>query len=644
MFTIYKVHEDQVIDFAALELQKYLRMMMPEEYIIEIKSGDGDGFRLGLLEDFGLPNEAADPVQDDIVHVDTTERGGILAGSNPRSVLFAVYRMLRLNGCRFLFPGAEGERIPVQPLKPQKYHKAADHRIRGRTVEGRPTFEQVLASLDFYAKEELNVFGCYGVSGYHHYYYQHNHNSVNRPPEYFDLELADTQWRGLYEVEAQKRGMMIFSGEHEMIPNALGIKEADRFLYKEGKKQLSPEVIECLAMMNGERKLNKNDILFTNVCMSRADIREKMAQAIVHEIETRPNLQAFGCTVADTSNNHCECENCQKKIPSDWFVMILNRIDELLTEKGLSTKVVFAFYVDMIFAPETEVIKNPDRFYLMYCPISRTYTKSLTEDSVYPTEVVKYVRNNWEAPKDQESLIALMKKWQEKFPGSCYVYEYHFWYHQLRDPGMMAIARRVHEDVWSYRFTGMHGCVQDGSNKGFWPNGFMMHIFDEAMMNRDCDFEAEVADFFRANYGKNWEYARDYLQAISDAFNHKYMSGEMSVNEDYGPHYNPGHAASLAKVEKLADDLLAFVENLEYEHRVEYLGWKLLTFHAKYCKELAKILTVKCQGNTPKATEMFNQFLLDFGKHDIEIERWFDFGLMGGALKPIVTKLPKIEF
>ena len=643
MFTIYKVHEDQVIDFAAMELQKYLRMMMPNEPLIEIKSGDGDGFRLGLLQDFGLPNEAEDPVIDDIVHIDTTARGGILAGSNARSTLFAVYRLLRLNGCRFLFAGPEGERIPVKPLEGKQYHKAADHRFRGRTLEGRPTFEQVLASLDFYAKEELNTFGCYGVSGYHRYYYSHTHNNINRPPEFFDHELADTQWRGLYEVEAQKRGMVILSGEHEMIPHALGLKESDRFLYKEGKKELPPEIIPYLAMINGERKIHKNDILYTNVCMSKPEMRERMAQAVVAEVESRPQLSIFGCTVADTSNNHCECEDCQKKIPSDWYVMILNRIDELLTQKGIATRILFAFYVDMIFAPETERFNNPDRFIFQYCPISRSYTASLTEDSIYP-EPISYVRNKWEAPKSNEGLMALFKKWKAVYPGPCTVFEYHYWYHQFRDPGMMAIARRVYEDVLSYKITGMDGCMQDGSNKSFWPNGFMMHIYNEAMMNRDCDFDAEVADFFQANYGKHWEYARDYLQAISDAFNHKYMSGEMSIDPDRGPHYNPGHAESLAKVEKLADDLIAFVETLEYEHRVEYLGWKLLTFHAKYCKEVAKMLIVKCQGNNAQAIEMFAQFLLDFGKHDIEIERWFDFGLMGGALKPIITKLPKIEF
>ncbi len=644
MIAIYKLRDDPVLDFAAGELKKYLRMMQPEENQITIAADPKaqSGYRLGLLEDFGLSNEAADPVMDDVVHVDTTENGGILAGSNSRSVLFAVYRFLRLNGCRFLFPGAEGERIPVKKPTPQSYHKAADHRIRGRTIEGRPSFEQVIASLDFYAKEELNAFGCFAVSTYHNYYYSHAYNAANREPEYWDPQLADTQWRGLYETEAQKRGMMIISGEHEMIPHALGLMECDRFLYKEGKKELPPEIIPYLAEIKGERKLFAKDIFATNVCMSKPDIREKMAQAVVHEIETRPHLQIFGCTVADGTNNHCECPDCRKKIPSDWFVLVLNRIDQLLTEKKIDTKVQLAFYVDMIFAPETERLVNPDRFILQYCPISRTYTKTLQEDAVYP-EPMKYVRNNWEAPSSQEMLMALFQKWKEVFPGTCYVFEYHYWIHQFRDPGMMAMARRVYEDVLSYRYTGMVGCMQDGSNKSFWPNGFMMHIYNEAMVNRDCDYEEEVKDFFSSAYGESWEVARDYLEAISQAFDHKYMCGESSADLKQGVHYNPDHAASLGKVKEITQKLLDFEKTVQPKHRVEYLAWKLLAHHAKYCAGLAEIMVVKCQGDTPKAIEMADAFFADFGKLDVALERWFDFELAAQSLKAIIKKKPKLE-
>ena len=102
---IYKKRANHTIDFAAEELKKYLRMMMPEKGDIPITLDPAatQGFRLGLLEDFDLPCDCKDPNLDDIVHIEADAKGGILAGSNPRSVLFAVYRYLKLNGCRFLF-------------------------------------------------------------------------------------------------------------------------------------------------------------------------------------------------------------------------------------------------------------------------------------------------------------------------------------------------------------------------------------------------------------------------------------------------------------------------------------------------------------------------------------------------------------
>ena len=57
MLTIRKVRADQVIDVAAEELKKYLRMMMPRcgEVAIDYDAKAETGFRLGLLEDFGIP-------------------------------------------------------------------------------------------------------------------------------------------------------------------------------------------------------------------------------------------------------------------------------------------------------------------------------------------------------------------------------------------------------------------------------------------------------------------------------------------------------------------------------------------------------------------------------------------------------------
>ena len=105
MYTINKIRANHVIDFAAEELKKYMRMMMPRcgEIAIELAPDAADGYRLGLMSDFGLDTSEAEDIElDDILHIDTDEQGGIIAGSNPRSVLLAVYRFLTINGCRWL--------------------------------------------------------------------------------------------------------------------------------------------------------------------------------------------------------------------------------------------------------------------------------------------------------------------------------------------------------------------------------------------------------------------------------------------------------------------------------------------------------------------------------------------------------------
>ena len=92
MLTIKKTRADHVIDYAAEELKKYLRMMMPEcgEITIEYKPEAKEGFRLGLLEDFGLPFEGEDAVLDDVIHVDTTAEGGILAGDGAKDIAVVI--------------------------------------------------------------------------------------------------------------------------------------------------------------------------------------------------------------------------------------------------------------------------------------------------------------------------------------------------------------------------------------------------------------------------------------------------------------------------------------------------------------------------------------------------------------------------
>jgi len=650
MIQIKKARLDIVIDFAAEELKKYLRMMMPEEKVVKIsyEPEAKDGFRLGLLEDFGLPCETDNALLDDIVHIDTDECGGILAGSNPRSVLFAVYRYLRLNGCRFLFPGAEGEVIPRKPVEPQKYHKLADHRFRGHSIEGAPSLEQVLDYIDWHAKEELNSFGSYDIFCYMRYYYLHVHNETNRSPEYMDDEMVETQWRALFEYELEKRGQRLHGGGHSLLPEVMGVDPKDTVAYAQGTKEIPEEVIPMLALRNGKRQLYRNKsnvprLFFTNLCYSQKKVRDRFVERVVARIEESPNVFLSGASFADGARNHCECPECSKKRPADWLVMMLNQVDEELTKKGMDNMVNISFYVDNVFAPSVERIKNPRRFMLTFCPISRNYVDGIDNLDNLP-EPIEYVRNAYEIPKTMPQLYALLKEWKKVFDGPVTVFEYHFWRHQYRDPGLASISRRIYEDVRSYLPTGMAGCMQDGSNKSFFPHGFHGHIYAEALVNRDCDYEAEQADYFSHFYGEDWKVVKKYLDDITAAFDHRYMCGLNSSDPIKGDYYNPAMADSLANVKELAAQMREVIAaHAMLPTRPQSAAWRILLRHTEYCERLAAIMTEKCIGHTKYALEMFEAFKKDFGKYDIELDRWLDFYTCFQSLFIMTKQKPEIE-
>ena len=76
MFYINKITSNSTVDFAAEELKKYLRMMMPEGGDVKISYNPDarDGFRLGLMEDLGLDtSDAEDTFLYDILYIDCDE-------------------------------------------------------------------------------------------------------------------------------------------------------------------------------------------------------------------------------------------------------------------------------------------------------------------------------------------------------------------------------------------------------------------------------------------------------------------------------------------------------------------------------------------------------------------------------------------
>ena len=292
MFTIKKMRDDQTISFAADELKKYLWSMMPKSgnTPISLEPGATEGFRLGLLEDFGLPNEAEDILLDDVVHIDTTENGGILAGSNPRSILLAVYRYLQENGCRWLFPGVDGELIPMQDVKPTQYHKMADCRFRGQCNEGAEFQPNMMEIIDFTPKIGMNVFMIefFNPKSYYNSYYTHAGNPAREPEPIPEMHTT-IQWKRQCEAEIAKRGLQFHDMGHGWCAEPFGIKIED---YYAKDLKYPKEMQQYVAMTDGQRGLFKGRqrMYDTNICMSNPKAREIANRAVVDYAEKHRNV------------------------------------------------------------------------------------------------------------------------------------------------------------------------------------------------------------------------------------------------------------------------------------------------------------------------------------------------------------------
>jgi len=134
------------------------------------------------------------------------------------------------------------------------------------------------------------------------------------------------------------------------------------------------DMVQYLAEIDGKRGLFDGRPANTQFCMSNPKARKMFVDFVVKYAEDHSNIDYLHVWLADNVNNHCECSECCKKIPSDYYVVLMNDLDKALSAKRLDTKIVFIAYLDTIYPPELEKIENSSRFSLLIAPISRCYS------------------------------------------------------------------------------------------------------------------------------------------------------------------------------------------------------------------------------------------------------------------------------
>ena len=188
------------------------------------------------------------------------------------------------------------------------------------------------------------------------------------------------------------------------------------------------EIEPYLAQIKGKRDFfgEPGRAVNTNLCLSNPVARRKMVSAIADYAYFHSNVDYLHVWMADSCNNHCECDECNKRTPSDWYVILMNEIDAELIERGLDTRIVFCCYVDTTWPAETETLNHPERFTLLLGAISRKYTESVSP-KIADIEIGKYVKNNIKLLETVDEYIAYALEWQKRCKIPIFVYEYHFW-------------------------------------------------------------------------------------------------------------------------------------------------------------------------------------------------------------------------
>ncbi len=637
MFYINKNITNTVVDFAAEELKKYIRMMVPRGGDVEINYAPDakDGFRLGLMQDFGLPtDEAKDLFFDDIVYINTDKQGGIIAGSNPRSVLLAVYQYLKENGCRWLFPGIDGEYIPIKELEPVNYRHFADQRIRAQCNEGAENQASVLETIDFTPKLGMNAYMLEFDIPFIYYdrYYSHISNE-NREKESVTKEQV-LQWKRATEVEMAKRGIIEFDMGHGWTSEAFGISSVGGWV-KDFDNPIPEETRQYLALINGKRDLCNGVALNTQFCMSNPEARKIVVDYVVEYAKKATNVGVLKISLADWQKNHCECDECRKMRPSDYYVMLLNEIDEAFIKEGIDMRLGYTMYSDTAWEPEVMSFKNPSHFIATLAPISRNYLSSAPKNPV-PEKLTPYVRNVSGRLDTLEEYVYRAHQWEKQSGAQRFVYEYHFWKEQYYNPSPITLAERIHEDILAFKDNGFIGMMEDCSQRHFFPNAIGFTVYGNTLFDNKTDTYKTIEDYCEHAYGAAKDIVMKFFEDIKATFTHEFVETVHSkpVNLE---HYHD--ASVIPNLEKAIEICNKLDEDLkEYRImpvRVQTVSIRLLGYYTEYLRGLANAFILKAQKKDEEAKKYYLDFFKEFGKKEFEIERYYDQCIARIAFDPI---------
>lgn len=585
---------EQTVSFAGDELQRYLQQML---------EGEEGVFSVSLAVEHREGNDG--------FAVDLGCDGGTITGVNARSVLLGVYDYLHHLGCRFLTPIKETEVIPQisRDQLPARYEKMASFKHRGVCIEGANSVENVLDFIDWLPKVGYNSFFLQFQVPYIFLsrWYHHDENPLVEAESY-TMEDAKKHMT-LFEQEMARRSLLLHKVGHGWTGEVLGSQTVGS--WNTTNEHLTPEKQSMTAQVDGKREFYMGIPANTNLCFSNPRTVDIFADLVVRYARENRAVDYLHVWLADEYNNVCECEACRQTTVSDQYVELLNEIDRRLTAEGLSTKVVFLLYQELLWPAVKERLRNPDRFVLMFAPISRTFEKSYDLSDVRE-EIPAYVRNQITLPTSLGENLAFLKGWQKQFPGEGFVYDYPLGRAHYGDFGYLHIARTISQDIKKLHSMGLDGYISCQELRACSPNMLPNYVMGYTLFNEDADAEALIQEYFAAAYPADTQVATEYLEELSCLSSCDYLNGK-------GPRKNPDMARRMGEIAELCCQMELVLTAVPSSPH-----WKALRRHNGYILRLAMAMKALASGQEEERTRRYLNMREFICRTEPEFQSWLD--------------------
>lgn len=638
LLKILYIDGNQTVSFAGRELKRILEQVDSnlEVALCGMESSQGnEGIWLGTYEALGLKSpKVEDTRYDDAYKIDIHGLNGVIAGTNPRSVLLGIYRYLRELGCAWVRPGDKGEIIPKRSIKDfaVKLEESAAYRHRGVCIEGAVNFDHVNEMMKWLPKIGMNAYFNQFWTPFTFYdrWYQHTDNPMLKPETVSVSDVSGFVKSQLHEI--RENDMLYHATGHGWTCEPFGLEGLGWYNYD---GELPDGYQELLALVDGKRELFGGIPLNTNLCYSNPTVREKMIGSIVSYCQKNPDVNYLHFWLADSMNSHCECDECIKQRPSDNYVGLLNELDEQMSKEGIQTKIVFLLYFDLLWSPQKNKIKNQDRFVLQFAPISRTYSYSyLTEQSGHDTEEpYPFEYNKLKLPRSVNENLAYLRKWKTIFKGDSFVFDYHLWRDHLRDVGYAQISKVLFEDMHGLKKMGLNGMMSCQAQRVFSPSALPMLLMADALWDADSDYESCVNTHYRQIYGSSWRQVREYLEGVSKYFDSAYLRQEKNrVN----PEVRKGYELAELHIKKFQPYIDAQLAQGTELHPVVRDSFVILKHHADLALLLCEALKHKSAGEDSLVQPAWEKAVEYARSHEYELKDEFDvfefINVVGGSI------------